>query len=92
MRLYGYKIVQTLIVDVEPDAKVKAAMNEINAGKPEEGRRDRGSGEGEKGGPGRGRKGSRVEGREGGRDTGREGGRDGGWKGGRQALRRDGCL
>ncbi|CAI7865311.1 unnamed protein product [Closterium sp. NIES-53] len=31
MRTYGYRIVQTLIVDVEPDHRVKAAMNEINA-------------------------------------------------------------
>lgn len=29
---YGFEIVQTLIVDVEPDARVKVAMNEINAG------------------------------------------------------------
>ena len=32
MRTYGYEIVQTLIVDIEPDATVKHAMNEINAG------------------------------------------------------------
>ncbi|KAL5725031.1 Protein hir2 [Ranunculus cassubicifolius] len=31
MSVYGYKIVQTLIVDFEPDARVKIAMNEINA-------------------------------------------------------------
>jgi len=31
MRTYGYEIVQTLIVDIEPDATVKHAMNEINA-------------------------------------------------------------
>lgn len=31
MKTYGYEIVQTLIVDVEPDATVKRAMNEINA-------------------------------------------------------------
>lgn len=31
--MYGYEIVQTLIVDIEPDAHVKRAMNEINAGK-----------------------------------------------------------
>lgn len=31
MKNYGYQILQTLIVDVEPDLKVKAAMNEINA-------------------------------------------------------------
>ncbi|KAL1824555.1 hypothetical protein DCAR_0312628 [Daucus carota subsp. sativus] len=28
---YGFEIVQTLIVDIEPDAQVKRAMNEINA-------------------------------------------------------------
>ena len=32
MFAYGYEIVQTLIVDIEPDEKVKRAMNEINAG------------------------------------------------------------
>lgn len=32
MKTYGYQIVQTLITDVEPDSRVKAAMNEINAG------------------------------------------------------------
>ncbi|CAM6097938.1 unnamed protein product [Calypogeia fissa] len=31
MGTYGYEIVQTLIVDIEPDASVKKAMNEINA-------------------------------------------------------------
>ncbi|CAI5530425.1 unnamed protein product [Closterium sp. Naga37s-1] len=31
MHDYGYRIVQTLIVDVEPDERVKVAMNEINA-------------------------------------------------------------
>ncbi|CAI9761222.1 unnamed protein product [Fraxinus pennsylvanica] len=31
MSAYGYEIVQTLIVDIEPDAQVKRAMNEINA-------------------------------------------------------------
>ena len=31
--MYGYEIVQTLIVDIEPDEHVKRAMNEINAGK-----------------------------------------------------------
>ncbi|CAL9765339.1 unnamed protein product [Musa acuminata subsp. burmannicoides] len=31
MSSYGYKIVQTLIVDIEPDNYVKKAMNEINA-------------------------------------------------------------
>ncbi|KAE8791460.1 Hypersensitive-induced response protein 1 [Hordeum vulgare] len=33
MSMYGYEIVQTLIVDIEPDVHVKRAMNEINAGK-----------------------------------------------------------
>lgn len=33
MSAYGFEIVQTLIVDIEPDAHVKRAMNEINAGK-----------------------------------------------------------
>ena len=32
MGAYGYEIVHTLIVDIEPDPKVKAAMNDINAG------------------------------------------------------------
>lgn len=32
MSHYGYEIVQTLIVDIEPDVHVKRAMNEINAG------------------------------------------------------------
>ncbi|KAJ1384485.1 hypersensitive-induced reaction 1 protein [Sesbania bispinosa] len=32
MSAYGYEIVQTLIVDNEPDENVKRAMNEINAG------------------------------------------------------------
>ncbi|OVA09072.1 Band 7 protein [Macleaya cordata] len=31
MSAYGYEIVQTLIIDIEPDKHVKAAMNEINA-------------------------------------------------------------
>lgn len=31
MSAYGFEIVQTLIVDIEPDAHVKRAMNEINA-------------------------------------------------------------
>ncbi|KAK2365798.1 Protein hir2 [Trifolium repens] len=31
MSMYGYEIVQTLIVDIEPDVNVKRAMNEINA-------------------------------------------------------------
>lgn len=32
MGAYGYSIEQTLIVDVIPDATVRRAMNEINAG------------------------------------------------------------
>lgn len=32
MSHYGFEIVQTLIVDIEPDEQVKRAMNEINAG------------------------------------------------------------
>lgn len=31
MSAYGYEIIQTLIVDIEPDINVKRAMNEINA-------------------------------------------------------------
>ncbi|KAJ8632875.1 hypothetical protein MRB53_026211 [Persea americana] len=31
MSHYGFEIVQTLIVDIEPDRRVKGAMNEINA-------------------------------------------------------------
>ncbi|XP_078428112.1 hypersensitive-induced response protein-like protein 1 [Wolffia australiana] len=31
MSSYGFQIVQTLIVDIEPDVQVKRAMNEINA-------------------------------------------------------------
>ncbi|XP_047310115.1 hypersensitive-induced response protein 1-like [Impatiens glandulifera] len=31
MSAYGYEIVETLIIDIEPDAQVKKAMNEINA-------------------------------------------------------------
>ncbi|XP_057832334.2 hypersensitive-induced reaction 1 protein isoform X2 [Cryptomeria japonica] len=31
MSNYGYEIVQTLIVDIEPDERVKKAMNDINA-------------------------------------------------------------
>lgn len=31
MSAYGYEIVQTLIVDIEPDERVKKSMNEINA-------------------------------------------------------------
>ncbi|KAK5794293.1 hypothetical protein PVK06_035512 [Gossypium arboreum] len=34
MSAYGYEIVQTLIVDIEPDEHVKCAMNEINAESP----------------------------------------------------------
>ncbi|KAI7755911.1 hypothetical protein M8C21_028655, partial [Ambrosia artemisiifolia] len=35
MSAYGYEIVQTLIVDIEPDEHVKRAMNEINAAEGE---------------------------------------------------------
>ncbi|CAA6672749.1 unnamed protein product [Spirodela intermedia] len=35
MSNYGFEIVQTLIVDIEPDGRVKQAMNEINAGEAE---------------------------------------------------------
>ncbi|KAL3575214.1 hypothetical protein D5086_023315 [Populus alba] len=35
MSAYGYEIVQTLIVDIEPDEHVKRAMNEINAAFPD---------------------------------------------------------
>ncbi|KAG8056518.1 hypothetical protein GUJ93_ZPchr0002g23697 [Zizania palustris] len=31
MSAYGYEIVQTLIIDIEPDVHVKRAMNQINA-------------------------------------------------------------
>ncbi|WKW51627.1 SPFH domain-containing protein [Rhodomicrobium lacus] len=31
MNAFGYDIVKALVTDIEPDAKVKAAMNEINA-------------------------------------------------------------
>lgn len=31
MTMYGYEIVQTLIIDIEPDEVVKRAMNDINA-------------------------------------------------------------
>lgn len=31
MTAYGYEILQTLIIDIEPDQQVKRAMNEINA-------------------------------------------------------------
>jgi regulator of protease activity HflC (stomatin/prohibitin superfamily) len=30
---YGYSIIQALITDLDPDEKVKAAMNEINSSK-----------------------------------------------------------
>ncbi|KAJ0105903.1 hypothetical protein Patl1_17853 [Pistacia atlantica] len=33
MSAYGYEIVQTLIVEIEPDKHVKWAMNDISAGK-----------------------------------------------------------
>ena len=33
MTSYGYQIVQVLITDLDPDARVKNAMNEINASK-----------------------------------------------------------
>ena len=32
MSAYGYSIEQTLIIDIIPDAAVRKAMNEINAG------------------------------------------------------------
>lgn len=32
MSAFGFEIVQTLIVDIEPDVRVKTSMNEINAG------------------------------------------------------------
>ena len=28
---FGFMIIQTLVTDIEPDMKVRAAMNEINA-------------------------------------------------------------
>ncbi len=31
MENFGYTIIQTLVTDIDPDEKVKAAMNEINA-------------------------------------------------------------
>ena len=31
MEQYGYRIVQTLITDIDPDALVKESMNRINA-------------------------------------------------------------
>jgi regulator of protease activity HflC (stomatin/prohibitin superfamily) len=36
MRTYGYAIDQALMTDIEPDEKVKAAMNEINAAQREQ--------------------------------------------------------
>jgi regulator of protease activity HflC (stomatin/prohibitin superfamily) len=33
MKSYGYQIMNTLVTDIMPDAKVKASMNEINASK-----------------------------------------------------------
>ena len=33
MTSYGYQIVQVLITDLDPDQRVKAAMNEINSSK-----------------------------------------------------------
>lgn len=31
MESFGYMIIQTLVTDIEPDIKVRDAMNEINA-------------------------------------------------------------
>jgi regulator of protease activity HflC (stomatin/prohibitin superfamily) len=36
MKTYGYAIDQALVTDIEPDEKVKAAMNEINAAQREQ--------------------------------------------------------
>ena len=36
MRTYGYAIDQALVTDIEPDEKVKAAMNDINAAQREQ--------------------------------------------------------
>lgn len=33
MMEYGYQILQTLVTDLDPDRRVKEAMNEINASK-----------------------------------------------------------
>lgn len=33
MKEYGYQILQALVTDMDPDARVKGAMNEINASK-----------------------------------------------------------
>jgi regulator of protease activity HflC (stomatin/prohibitin superfamily) len=35
MSVFGYSIVKTLVTEIEPDAKVKAAMNDINAAQRE---------------------------------------------------------
>ena len=31
MSTFGFMIIQTLVTDIEPDQRVRAAMNEINA-------------------------------------------------------------
>jgi regulator of protease activity HflC (stomatin/prohibitin superfamily) len=36
MQTYGYAIDQALVTDIQPDEKVKAAMNEINAAQREQ--------------------------------------------------------
>ena len=36
MKTYGYAIDQALVTDIEPDEKVKSAMNEINAAQREQ--------------------------------------------------------
>jgi regulator of protease activity HflC (stomatin/prohibitin superfamily) len=36
MKTYGYAIDQALVTDIEPDEKVKAAMNDINAAQREQ--------------------------------------------------------
>jgi len=41
MRTYGYAIDQALVTDIQPDDKVKAAMNEINAASASRWRRRR---------------------------------------------------
>ncbi|CAN0545235.1 unnamed protein product, partial [Laminaria digitata] len=33
MKEYGYQILQALVTDMDPDRRVKEAMNEINASK-----------------------------------------------------------
>jgi len=35
MNVFGYRIIKTLVTEVEPDSKVKAAMNDINAAQRE---------------------------------------------------------